>query len=62
MGKKGFLPVIALAFLTALPGCHSNEQPVDAAENGNLAPVSDNGQAPPVEQAYQWRVFAGKKA
>jgi hypothetical protein len=53
MRKKGFLPVVALAIVTGLAGCHKNDQEVDAAENGNLAPVSDYGQAAPVEQAPQ---------
>ena len=38
--------------MAAMAGCHGNAtQEVDAAANGNLAPVSDNGGAAPVEQA-----------
>src|ERR1700733_3518039 len=48
-GKLLFLPALTLALLTA--GCHKNDpDQVDAAANGNLAPVSDNGAAP-VEQS-----------
>src|ERR1700677_2079609 len=44
-GKLLFLPALTLALLTA--GCHKNDpDQVDAADNGNLAPVSDNGAAP----------------
>jgi hypothetical protein len=49
-GKLSFLPVLVLAIFTA--GCHKNDdtQPVDAAANGNLAPVSDNGGAAPAPE------------
>src|SRR5271170_6023386 len=44
-GKLIFLPALTLALLAA--GCHKNDpDQVDAAANGNLAPVSDNGAAP----------------
>ena len=49
-GKLVFLPVLMLAVLTA--GCHKNDSDqVNAAENGNLAPVSDTGGAAPVNES-----------
>ena len=49
-GKVVFLPVLMLAVLTA--GCHKNDSDqVNAAENGNLAPVSDTGGAAPVNES-----------
>src|SRR5271167_3970394 len=48
-GKLVFLPVLMLAVLTA--GCHKNDSDqVNAAENGNLAPVSDSAGVAPVNQ------------
>ena len=51
--KAGFVPVIVLVMLTALAGCKNDgTQPVDAAQaNGNLAPVSDSGNAAPVNES-----------
>src|ERR1700722_20509344 len=51
--KAGFVPVIVLVMLTALAGCKNDgTQPVDAAAaNGNLAPVSDSGNAAPVNES-----------
>src|ERR1700722_18814974 len=51
--KAGFVPVIVLVMLTAVAGCKNDgTQTVDAAAaNGNLAPVSDNGGAPPVNDS-----------
>ena len=51
-GGSGLVPVIVLAMLAAMAGCHGNgTQEVDAAANGNLAPVSDNGGAAAVKHA-----------
>ena len=51
--KAGFVPVAVLVMLTALAGCKNDgTQTVDAAAaNGNLAPVSDNGNAASVNDS-----------
>ena len=38
MGKAGFVPVIALAIVTVLAGCHQGDEVDAQAANGNLAP------------------------